>query len=319
VKLKPARSPNPPLPRAGNDAFTLIELLVVIAIIAILAAMLMPVLNAAKQRSQVAVCLNNLRQLGYAFHMYANDNGDSVIYPSWGPSNPFLGWLYYGKESVINGAITMPPGQRGPDSAASTLACPPMNMAVPNVQKYIYKANGFAPYVGNPDIYWCPAQNAASKTSQWYQNVFLPNVGGAEDIYSSYIMNGGLNNYPDPQTQNPLDMKFYKLSNIHFRADYVILWEPQDTAGAYNDGSSKPTQGDGGQPSNRHVHGCVVTRFDGGTEMQPYLYMTSQMQGFPNSTTGPPNAQTHWNNEFWYCPGFMDGGWNENNGDPPDQ
>jgi len=54
--------------------FTLIELLVVIAIVAILAAMLMPVLAAARQRGAMARCLNNLKQLGTAFQLYASDN-----------------------------------------------------------------------------------------------------------------------------------------------------------------------------------------------------------------------------------------------------
>jgi len=60
-------------------AFTLIELLVVIAIIAILSAMLFPVLSRAKQRAQGALCLNNGKQLMLAIHMYAGENND--FYP----------------------------------------------------------------------------------------------------------------------------------------------------------------------------------------------------------------------------------------------
>ena len=69
---------NTPSPRCEAGAFTLIELLVVIAIIAILAALLLPVIAKSKEAGKSAACLSNLRQVGLALQMFVQDNDNKM-------------------------------------------------------------------------------------------------------------------------------------------------------------------------------------------------------------------------------------------------
>src|SRR5574341_138915 len=76
MKPNARRASGPAAPR--HLGFTLIELLVVIAIIAIVAALLLPALTSAKEKSRRAKCISNLHQIGIALNLYALDNRDRL-------------------------------------------------------------------------------------------------------------------------------------------------------------------------------------------------------------------------------------------------
>ncbi len=139
------------------NGFTLIELLVVIAIISILAGMLLPVLTKAKSKAQGIACVNNVRQLQLAWHLYVDENNG--ILPLNAQSFDTVGGIFY---KSLPGSWVL--GNTQTDAAAN------------NIQNgTLYQ------YVGGVGVFRCPGDRSTVKKPT------------APPRLRSYSLNGWLN------------------------------------------------------------------------------------------------------------------------------
>ena len=151
-----------------SKGFTLIELLVVIAIIALLLALLFPVLRSARELGQRAVCLSNLRQLTLAWIAYADDyDGQIVQNVNCGMISGYWGWL--------GGAFLNPWLKRSMIIASSN-------------------KGALWPYIKDIDAYRCPRARrghiatysmVAAANGGRVEGTYLPNTGPAPELPAS--------------------------------------------------------------------------------------------------------------------------------------
>src|SRR5438445_7231939 len=158
----------------GLIGFTLVELLVVIAIIAILGALLLPVLSKAKAQSYRIWCMSNQKQLTLAFVLYEHDNDNFLPWCNWDSAEyaGVMGWLYTGPLAAGRGARPGAPGT--------------------------VQTGALWPYLKSAQVYWCPLDlqrtNSPARppdSALSYQQLF----SGRANQLGSFICNGAVSGY----------------------------------------------------------------------------------------------------------------------------
>lgn len=288
MKIAPLENNSRPRSLLG---FTLIELLVVIAIIAILAAMLLPALAKAKQKAMSSACLSNLKQLGLAWVMYADESNDRIVnlntYFEQGISP--TPWGVPWRVDLYNNQQQPAPNKMTEDGWIAGIQ-QGYKKPEPTLDGPLYR------YAPNSAIMHCPAD-------KHWQLKFTPGTGGPF-CYDSY--SGCVNLNGEGHSGNCL----FKRSDIAHPADRFIWIESSDSRGE-NVGSwwfnVTGTQANGFQgstfadsldaPAAFHVVSANFNFCDGHAESHRWL--NGNTIAFANALAGtgtvpPPNSDSQW-------------------------
>jgi prepilin-type N-terminal cleavage/methylation domain-containing protein len=273
----------------ARAAFTLIELLVVIAIIAILAAMLLPVLTKAKEQGLQIQCENNTKQLQTSVALYAGDYQDFIV-----PAAPL------GDQVQADGELAIwCPGTSGEN----------WDYSVDNTNTALFTRTVLAPYIAaSTAIFKCPADNIPSLNGQRLRSYSMNGQLGWVYLNPPPGQPGfGMDNYAAPRRV------YNKFTDLSCPGPAMIFFFCDETMYTMDDGWMQMGPPDSPQfpnaPAHYHLGGSCLSFGDGHSESHkwrgPVLpkmpYAFNQIAGGSDNNTSPTDPDWIWLNPREGC------------------